>query len=85
MTDQPEFERQGELYHAVMEAIAKREGVDVSALDPPTSVDLEALDEFFVSAADSAEAVNPSATFRHEEWVVSVDQHDGVTIRSDGR
>jgi hypothetical protein len=29
--------------------------------------------------------VNPSATFRHEEWVVSVDQHDGVTIRSDGR
>lgn len=83
MVDQPEFERPGELYRTVMEAIAERKGVDASTLDPPTSIDLEALDEFFVSTADSAEAVDPSATFRYEGLSVTVDQRDGVTVRSD--
>jgi hypothetical protein len=83
MIDQPEFETSGELRRAVMEAVAEHKGVDVSTLDPPTSIDLEALDEFFVSTASSVEAVDPSATFRYEGFLVSVDQRDGVTIRSD--
>lgn len=82
MGDKMKFANSGELKRAVREAIAEQEGSDVSLVRSPATIDLNVLDDLFVSATDSRSARGLSASFRYEDFEVEVriDRRDGVTI-----
>lgn len=74
--DDPAFTRPGELERAVLEAIAEETDTPLEDVERPDAIDLEALDELFVSSESTA----LSARFTYQTFEVRVDQQDGVTI-----
>lgn len=80
MEDKMKFANSGELKRAVREAIAEQQGSDVSSVRSSATIDLNILDDLFVSATDSRSARELSASFRYEDFEVRIDQRDGVTI-----
>lgn len=64
---------------AVVEAVAERDGVDASTLEPPlnTVVDGDALDSLFAGRGEDA---NASVEFTYRGYVVAVDGDGAVTV-----
>ena len=79
-------ESDGSLSHAVVEAVADREGVDVTELEPPafeplySVVDPDALDAVFAPTHDGGQRATGSVTFEYEGYTVTVDSDGTVDL-----
>lgn len=76
----------GSVSHAVVEAVADREGVDVTDLEPPafeplyTVVDPDALDAVFAPTHDGKRRTSGSVTFEYEGYTVTVNSDGTVDL-----
>ena len=72
--------------HAVIEAVAEREGIDITELEPPqfeplyTVVDPDALDRIFDRADDETASINGVVQFTYAGYDVSVHSDGRVEV-----